>query len=228
MAVWSWRKWPDVLIDFGRELYVAWRLSEGDALYRDVAHFNGPLSAWWNAFWFRVAGVGFDTLIATNLVLLALLTALLYGLFARAADRTGAALAGLVFVALFAFGQLVVVGNYTVQQRVQVRGERPIVVPHISVERFAGQHPLGQLQLAAGIDDEISPPAPAHRQAMCERRRHDEGRPPVAKAVGESARRIGVGHGPAIATTRREAMAAILERYTMVVFIHIDSGSAPR
>jgi len=25
----SWRRWPDPLIDFGRELYVPWRLAQG-------------------------------------------------------------------------------------------------------------------------------------------------------------------------------------------------------
>ena len=38
LFVWSFRKWADVHIDFGNELYVAWRLAEGDALYRDIAH----------------------------------------------------------------------------------------------------------------------------------------------------------------------------------------------
>jgi hypothetical protein len=112
MASWSWRKWPDVLVDFGRELYVPWRLAEGDVLYRDVAWINGPLSAWWNALWFRVLGVGFDSLIAVNLILLALLTVLLYGLLARAADRVGATCACLVFVTLFAFAQFIFIGNY--------------------------------------------------------------------------------------------------------------------
>ncbi|OGW84335.1 MAG: hypothetical protein A2987_06880 [Omnitrophica bacterium RIFCSPLOWO2_01_FULL_45_10] len=25
----SWRKWPDLMVDFGRELYVPWQLNEG-------------------------------------------------------------------------------------------------------------------------------------------------------------------------------------------------------
>ena len=35
----SWRKWPDPLIDFGRELYTPWRLANGAVLYRDVELF---------------------------------------------------------------------------------------------------------------------------------------------------------------------------------------------
>jgi hypothetical protein len=37
----SWRKWPDPLIDFGRELYVPWRLSHGALLYHDVSEQYG-------------------------------------------------------------------------------------------------------------------------------------------------------------------------------------------
>ena len=45
MAAWTWRAWPDPLIDFGQQLYVSWRLAEGDALYRDVAYLYGPALA---------------------------------------------------------------------------------------------------------------------------------------------------------------------------------------
>ncbi len=52
--IWSWGTWLDPTIDFGRELYVPWRLSEGDVLFRDIVSFNGPLShyllAGWSAF----------------------------------------------------------------------------------------------------------------------------------------------------------------------------------
>ena len=41
---WSWRRWPDPLVDFGRELYVPWRINAGQVLYRDLASLFGPLS----------------------------------------------------------------------------------------------------------------------------------------------------------------------------------------
>ena len=41
LLAWTWRAWPDPLVDFGRELYVPWRLAEGDALFRDVLR-HGP------------------------------------------------------------------------------------------------------------------------------------------------------------------------------------------
>ena len=72
LLAWTWRSWPDPLVDFGRELYSAWRLAEGELLHRDLAWFNGPLSVWWNAAWFELAGVSFTTLIWVNLGLTAL------------------------------------------------------------------------------------------------------------------------------------------------------------
>jgi len=45
MAAFSWRTWPDPLIDFGREAYVAWQLSQGFVLHRDVVTVSGPLAA---------------------------------------------------------------------------------------------------------------------------------------------------------------------------------------
>ena len=31
----SWGKWPDPLIDFGRELYLPWRTTQGAVLFKD-------------------------------------------------------------------------------------------------------------------------------------------------------------------------------------------------
>lgn len=112
MCYWSWGTWPDVLIDFGRELYVPWRIAAGSVLYVDIAYFNGPLSPYWNALWFRLFGASLLTLTVCNLVLLALLIALLYRLLADIGSRLSATGAGLALVALFGFGQFVGIGNY--------------------------------------------------------------------------------------------------------------------
>ncbi|MFP6608337.1 MAG: hypothetical protein VCC19_17340 [Myxococcota bacterium] len=112
MAAWTWRTWPDILIDFGREAYVAWRLTEGDVLHRDVVYVSGPLSPYWNALWFRVFGVGLDTLFAVNAIILGSLVVLWFGLLRRAADRLGAWVACAVFLTLFGFAQYVGIGNY--------------------------------------------------------------------------------------------------------------------
>lgn len=108
----SWRKWPDAIVDFGRELYAPWRITEGEVLYRDLAWFNGPLSAYWNALWFRVAGVGFGTLIAVNAALVALSTWLVHRTLARLAGPAAALAGALFFLFTFAFGQTCGIGNY--------------------------------------------------------------------------------------------------------------------
>ena len=112
LAAWSWRRWPDVQVDFGRELYAAWRLTEGDALYADLAWFNGPLSAWWNALWFRIAGVSLGTLVWVNLALLGVTVSLACSLVRRWSGTVGAAASGVTFLCIFAFGRQAAIGNY--------------------------------------------------------------------------------------------------------------------
>jgi hypothetical protein len=73
----SWRRWPDVLADLGRELYIPWRIYPGDVLYRDLAYFSGPLAPYVNAGLFRAFGPGLMVLACTNLVVAVLIAALL-------------------------------------------------------------------------------------------------------------------------------------------------------
>jgi hypothetical protein len=112
LCVWTWGSWPDVIVDFGRELYVPWRLSQGDVLYRDIAYFNGPLSPYANALLFRLFGVSVHTLFFANLVLLAGFCALLHELLRAVGDALSALAGVLLFLAVFAFGQQLGVGNY--------------------------------------------------------------------------------------------------------------------
>ena len=72
VTVLSWRKWPDILVDYGMQLYLPWRISEGDVLYRDVMYLTGgPLSQYFNALLFKLFGVSFSTLIFANLTITA-------------------------------------------------------------------------------------------------------------------------------------------------------------
>lgn len=112
LAAWSWRRWADVQVDFGRELYAAWRLAEGDRLHVDLAWFNGPLSAWWNGAWMRLAGASFTTLIAVNLALVAATLVAIVRLVANAAGSAAGVSAGAVFLGVFAFGQYAGIANY--------------------------------------------------------------------------------------------------------------------
>jgi len=109
---WSWAYGPDVLIDFGRELYVPWRIVAGDTLYVDLMYLNGPLSPYWNALLFQLFGVGLRTLMIANAVLSGLLTATLYAIFTLTANRLAATVACLAFVSFLAFTQLGDIGSF--------------------------------------------------------------------------------------------------------------------
>ena len=112
LTVWTWRKWPDILVDFGRELYVPWQLTTGKTLYSDLAYFNGPFSPYLNALWFSVFGVSFTTIIFCNLAILAFTTGMIYRMFSAACDRLTGTACCVVFLCVFGFGQLTETGNY--------------------------------------------------------------------------------------------------------------------
>jgi hypothetical protein len=109
---WSWLKWPDPIIDFGRELYVPWQITRGKVLYRDIESLFGPLSPHVNALWFRLFGVSLLTLVVVNLALFAAVVAGVHRSVRLCTDRFAASVASLATVALFGFLQLAGVGNY--------------------------------------------------------------------------------------------------------------------
>lgn len=116
VALWalsrSWAFGPDIQVDFGRELYVPWRLVAGARLYEDVAFFNGPLSVYWHALWFEIAGVGLQAIKISNLLIAGLIAGLIYKLTTRLADAVAATAATLLFVGAIAFGQFQPIANY--------------------------------------------------------------------------------------------------------------------
>ena len=69
LGAWAWRRCPDLRIDFGDNLYIAWQLSLGRVLYRDIAWLYGPLSTHLDALVFRLAGPGLGRLLWLNLAL---------------------------------------------------------------------------------------------------------------------------------------------------------------
>ncbi len=112
LAWWSWRKWPDPLIDFGRELYTPWQITRGRVLYRDIASLFGPLSPYLNALWFRLFGVSMLTLAICNMAILGLIVAGIHRLIRDATDAATATTASMVIPLLFGFSQYTEVGNY--------------------------------------------------------------------------------------------------------------------
>jgi hypothetical protein len=108
--VWSWGTWPDVIVDGGRELFVPWRIVEGDMLYRDLRTFNGPLSPYAQAAWMSVFGVSLRALAMQNFLIIIAVLALLHRLLTRLASARAALLACLTFIAVFAYAQLEYIG----------------------------------------------------------------------------------------------------------------------
>ena len=109
----SWRRWPDLLVDFGGQLYIPWRLANGAVLYRDLFYFaGGPLSQYFNALLFKIFGTSFLTLIAANLTWVAAALILIYRRFVRATDVWTATTQCLAIVLVFAFNQYGFTGNY--------------------------------------------------------------------------------------------------------------------
>jgi hypothetical protein len=112
-AALSWRRWADILVDFGMQLYLPWRISEGEVLYRDVMYLpGGPLSQYFNALLFKIFGVSFRTLMFANLAITAGLLVLVYRRFLAAADRLTATMVCLGIVLVFAFQHSGLIGNY--------------------------------------------------------------------------------------------------------------------
>lgn len=112
-ALLSWRKWPDLQIDYGLQLYLPWQICHGAVLYDGVKYLTaGPLSQYLNAGLFKVFGVSIFTLVAANLIIAALWLALLYRWFLEASDGLTAALICAAVILVFAFAQDADVGNY--------------------------------------------------------------------------------------------------------------------
>lgn len=108
----SWFKWPDLLIDYGRELYVPWQITEGKVLYRDINHLYGPFAHYFNAFLFQIFGTGLSTLAYFNIGLVILLCIIIYHLFKSAFGDVIATTAGLCFLVLFAFSHYVGMSSF--------------------------------------------------------------------------------------------------------------------
>ncbi len=112
-AALSWRKWPDIQIDFGLQLYLPWQISSGGVLYRDLHYLpGGPLSQHFNALLFKLFGTSFLTLVWANLILAATLLLLLYRAFLASTDVWTATFSGLALVLVFAFSHYGELGNY--------------------------------------------------------------------------------------------------------------------
>lgn len=108
----TWLTWPDDLIDFSRELYLPWRVSCGDVLYRDLAYDFGPLSVYTNAVLFALLDrPSILALFALNFAFWSVTLLALRAILRRLAHPAVAALAVCAFILLFSFNRYTGVGN---------------------------------------------------------------------------------------------------------------------
>ncbi|NPU85332.1 MAG: hypothetical protein HPY65_12710 [Syntrophaceae bacterium] len=113
MAAWSWRKWPDIIVDYGMQLYLPWQLTQGKVLYRDIAYLpGGPISQYFHASIFEIFGVSYFAIIITSLCLLAIFVGVLFRLFEKAADQLTAVMVALTTLCIFSFSQYATQANY--------------------------------------------------------------------------------------------------------------------
>jgi len=112
LAIISWQKWEDLIVDFGQQVYVPWQLAEGQILYRDIFYIYGPLSSYVHALLFKIFGPGILVLAWFNMGLIVGLTIILYQLFLNLSDARTANFICLTFLGVFAFGQYKLGGNY--------------------------------------------------------------------------------------------------------------------
>ena len=108
----SWRKWADLGADFGRELYIPWRLSQGALLYRDVDDFYGPLSQHANAVLFRIFGPGIMVLVTANLIVFAAILGAIFSTVRTGWNAVTATIASIMFVVVFGFSRAIGTGNF--------------------------------------------------------------------------------------------------------------------
>ncbi len=109
----TWRRWPDLVVDFGPQLYMPWQISNGAVLYRDVHSLSGgPLSQYYHALLFKLFGVSFLTVVISNLVVLALLLAAIYFCFYRCSDQLTAITACVSVLLVFAFAHYTTLGIF--------------------------------------------------------------------------------------------------------------------
>ncbi|MCB9891900.1 MAG: glycosyltransferase family 39 protein [Planctomycetes bacterium] len=104
--------WCDPIVDYGREVYTPWRLLEGDALGRDIAWFNGPLSQYLNTGVFWLFGTSIRSLTIFNLAIAIFVSLLLYRLARELTSRFAATCGVIAFVVLCAYGQHEAIANF--------------------------------------------------------------------------------------------------------------------
>ena len=109
----TWLTWPDAFVDFSRELYLPWRVSCGDVLYRDLAYYFGPVSVYTNAVLFALLGrPSIHALFALNFAFWIAILLVLRAILRRIASPLVSTTAVSAFILLFSFNRYISGGSF--------------------------------------------------------------------------------------------------------------------
>ncbi len=112
LATVTWRRSGDLFIDWGRELYTALSVSEGQGIPLDVLLLFGPVSPLINGTILRVVTQSTAAILTSNLVFLLVAMILVYDIASWLFGHRSAFMASVLFLFLSGFPHLVRVGNY--------------------------------------------------------------------------------------------------------------------
>jgi len=112
LACWIWGHTGEILLDFGGQLYIAWQVSIGKVLYRDVSSVYGPLSPCLNAIVMKLFGPSLNVILTANLIILGFITAILYFLLRAMSSTFSTTVATIFFLSVFALSAPTRLANY--------------------------------------------------------------------------------------------------------------------
>lgn len=108
----GWRRWADVLIDFGNQLYIPWQIAQGEVLYKDLFYVFGVLSPYLHALIFWIFGPGALYLSLFNIGLTLVLTAVIYKMVDSLSGKLTATLGAFSFLVVHALGHHRYLANF--------------------------------------------------------------------------------------------------------------------
>jgi len=153
MTLLGWRRWADLMVDYGNQLYIPWQITEGQVLYKDLFYVFGPLSPYLHAGIFHLFGPGAVYLIGFNLAITACLTVMIYRIFLRHGGPLTATLTALTFLTVHALGQHKLVGNYNFIQPYSYDLTHGIFLSFLAIQIFSlyTQEPKTRRLMALGF-----------------------------------------------------------------------------
>jgi hypothetical protein len=108
----SWMRWSDVQIDYGRELYVSWRMSLGDKMLIDFEDLYGPFPRIFDLFVFKITKANLVSLEIANFLIYISILIILFKIIQFCWNKYIALMACIVFLQVFSFAQLSGTSNY--------------------------------------------------------------------------------------------------------------------